>query len=103
MQIGVTYTEPGQQLWLNIEVPDTATVREAIERSPRKDRLAGRASKRFEATLCVVEWEVREAAEDEGERVHGATTFSPQRHRGTEKNGLETKVNKAASIFMFMP
>ena len=33
MQIGVTYSEPGQQLWLNIEVPDTATVREAIERS----------------------------------------------------------------------
>lgn len=33
MQIGVTYSEPGQQLWLNIEVPDSATVREAIERS----------------------------------------------------------------------
>ncbi len=33
MQVGVTYSEPGQQLWLNIEVPDTATVREAIERS----------------------------------------------------------------------
>ena len=33
MQIGVTYSEPGQQLWLNIEVPDTATVRDAIERS----------------------------------------------------------------------
>jgi hypothetical protein len=33
MQIGVTYSEPGQQLWLNIEVPDGATVREAIERS----------------------------------------------------------------------
>ena len=33
MQIGVTYSEPGQQLWLNIEVPDSATVREAVERS----------------------------------------------------------------------
>lgn len=33
MQVGVTYSEPGQQLWLNIEVPDGATVREAIERS----------------------------------------------------------------------
>ena len=33
MQVGVTYSEPGQQLWLNIEVPDSATVREAIERS----------------------------------------------------------------------
>jgi putative ubiquitin-RnfH superfamily antitoxin RatB of RatAB toxin-antitoxin module len=33
MQIGVTYSEPGQQLWLNIEVPESATVREAIERS----------------------------------------------------------------------
>jgi putative ubiquitin-RnfH superfamily antitoxin RatB of RatAB toxin-antitoxin module len=33
MQIGVAYSEPGQQLWLNIEVPDDATVRGAIERS----------------------------------------------------------------------
>ena len=33
MQIGVAYSEPGQQVWLNIEVPDSATVREAIERS----------------------------------------------------------------------
>ena len=33
MQIGVTYSEPGQQLWLNIEVPDSATVREAVQRS----------------------------------------------------------------------
>lgn len=33
MQIGVTYTEPGQQIWLNIEVPEGATAREAIERS----------------------------------------------------------------------
>jgi len=33
MQIGVAYSEPGQQIWLNIEVPDSATVREAIDRS----------------------------------------------------------------------
>ncbi len=33
MQIGVAYSEPGQQIWLNIEVPEGATVAEAIERS----------------------------------------------------------------------
>ena len=33
MQIGVVYSEPGQQFWLNIEVPDGSTVAEAIERS----------------------------------------------------------------------
>ncbi len=33
MQIGVAYSEPGQQIWLNIEVPDESSVREAIERS----------------------------------------------------------------------
>lgn len=33
MQIGVTYSEPGKQIWLNIEVPDESTAREAIERS----------------------------------------------------------------------
>jgi uncharacterized protein len=33
MQIGVTYSEPGQQIWLNIEVPESTTAREAIERS----------------------------------------------------------------------
>ena len=33
MQIGIAYSEPGQQLWLNIEVPDAATVQEAIDRS----------------------------------------------------------------------
>lgn len=33
MQIGVAYSEPGNQIWLNIEVPDEATVREAIDRS----------------------------------------------------------------------
>jgi hypothetical protein len=33
MQIGIAYSEPGQQVWLNIEVPDTTTVQEAIDRS----------------------------------------------------------------------
>jgi len=33
MQIGVAYSEPGQQIWLNIEVPDDSTVKDAIERS----------------------------------------------------------------------
>ncbi|MCE1182232.1 MAG: RnfH family protein [Rhodocyclales bacterium] len=33
MQIGVAYSEPGQQVWLNIEVPDEASAKEAIERS----------------------------------------------------------------------
>jgi hypothetical protein len=33
MQIGVAYSEPGQQIWLNIEVPDESSVKEAIDRS----------------------------------------------------------------------
>jgi hypothetical protein len=33
MLIGVTYSEPAQQFWLNFDVPEGATVREAIERS----------------------------------------------------------------------
>lgn len=33
MQIGVAYSEPGQQIWLNIEVPDESTVSDAIDRS----------------------------------------------------------------------
>jgi len=33
MQIGVAYSEPGQQIWLNIEVPDDSSVKQAIERS----------------------------------------------------------------------
>lgn len=33
MQIGVAYSEPGRQIWLTIEVPDDATVQDAIERS----------------------------------------------------------------------
>jgi len=33
MQIGVAYSESSQQVWLNIEVPDEATVQEAIEKS----------------------------------------------------------------------
>ncbi len=33
MQIGVVYSEPNQQMWLNIEVPDGSTAQDAIERS----------------------------------------------------------------------
>lgn len=33
MQIGVAYSEPAQQLWLRIEVPDETTVQQAIEES----------------------------------------------------------------------
>ena len=33
MQIGVAYSEPGQQVWLNIEVPEESKVQDAIERS----------------------------------------------------------------------
>jgi len=33
MQIGIAYSEPGQQVWMTIEVPDESTAEEAIERS----------------------------------------------------------------------
>jgi putative ubiquitin-RnfH superfamily antitoxin RatB of RatAB toxin-antitoxin module len=33
MQIGVAYSEAGQQIWLTVEVPDSSTVKDAIERS----------------------------------------------------------------------
>ena len=33
MQVGIAYSEPAQQLWLRIEVPDASTVRDAIELS----------------------------------------------------------------------
>lgn len=33
MQVGVAYSEAGQQIWLTIEVPDESTVEEAIRRS----------------------------------------------------------------------
>ena len=33
MQIGVAYSEPAQQLWLRIEVPEETTVQQAIEQS----------------------------------------------------------------------
>ena len=33
MQIGVAYSEHGQQIWMNIDVPEQSTVLEAIERS----------------------------------------------------------------------
>ena len=33
MQVGVAYSEHSQQIWMTIEVPDDATVMDAIERS----------------------------------------------------------------------
>lgn len=33
MQVGIAYIEPGQQIWLNIEVPNEATVQQVIEQS----------------------------------------------------------------------
>lgn len=33
MQVGIAYSEPGQQIWMNIEVPEGATVKDAIEKS----------------------------------------------------------------------
>jgi len=33
MQVGIAYSEPVQQLWLRIEVPDDSTVLNAIELS----------------------------------------------------------------------
>ncbi len=33
MQIGVAYSEHTQQIWMNIEVPEEATVSDAIEKS----------------------------------------------------------------------
>lgn len=33
MQIGVAYSEPTQQIWLTIDVPEEATVSDAIDRS----------------------------------------------------------------------
>ncbi|HTY03214.1 MAG TPA: RnfH family protein [Rhodocyclaceae bacterium] len=33
MQIGVAYSESTQQIWLNIDVPEDATVQQAIEKS----------------------------------------------------------------------
>lgn len=33
MQIGVAYSEHAQQIWMNIEVPEEATVNDAIEKS----------------------------------------------------------------------
>lgn len=33
MQIGIAYSEPGQQLWLTIELPEQSSAQEAIDRS----------------------------------------------------------------------
>ena len=33
MQVSVAYTEPAQQIWLSLDVPESSTVLQAIERS----------------------------------------------------------------------
>ncbi len=33
MQVGIAYSDVGQQVWLNIEVPEETNVQEAIHRS----------------------------------------------------------------------
>lgn len=33
MKVGVVYAKPLKQVWLNVELPDGATVKDAIERS----------------------------------------------------------------------
>ena len=33
MQIGVAYSEPTQQIWMTIDVPEQTTVRDALESS----------------------------------------------------------------------
>lgn len=33
MQISVSYSEPGNQVWLTVEMPDDTTARSAIEKS----------------------------------------------------------------------
>jgi putative ubiquitin-RnfH superfamily antitoxin RatB of RatAB toxin-antitoxin module len=38
MQIGVAYSEPAQQLWLRIEVPEDVTVQAAIAQSGILDK-----------------------------------------------------------------
>ena len=38
MQVSIAYLEPGQPLWLNVNVPEGSTVQVAIERSGILDR-----------------------------------------------------------------
>jgi len=33
MQVGIAYSDPAQQVWLRIEMPEESTVRDAIESS----------------------------------------------------------------------
>jgi len=33
MQVGIAYSEQSQQIWMNIEIPEDATVQDAINRS----------------------------------------------------------------------
>ncbi len=49
MQIGIAYSEPAQQLWLRIEVPEGTSVQEAIEQSGILRKFLG-----IDITTCTV-------------------------------------------------
>lgn len=38
MRVGVAYSEPGSQFWVEIEVPDEATAKDAVQKSGVLDR-----------------------------------------------------------------
>ncbi|EHQ53286.1 protein rnfH [Ectothiorhodospira sp. PHS-1] len=41
MKVGVAYSEPGNQAWLQVELPEGATVQQAIEQSGILKRFPG--------------------------------------------------------------
>ncbi|SEQ20384.1 hypothetical protein SAMN05421693_12011 [Ectothiorhodospira magna] len=41
MKVGVAYSEPGNQAWLRVELPEGATVQQAIEQSGILQRFPG--------------------------------------------------------------
>lgn len=49
MQLGIAYSEPAQQLWLRIEVPEGTSVQEAIEQSGILRKFSG-----IDITTCTV-------------------------------------------------
>jgi putative ubiquitin-RnfH superfamily antitoxin RatB of RatAB toxin-antitoxin module len=49
MQIGIAYSEPAQQLWLRIEVPEETSVQQAIEQSGILRKFSG-----IDVATCTV-------------------------------------------------
>ena len=41
MKVGVAYSEPEKQIWLNVDLPNNATVKDAIEHSGILDMFPG--------------------------------------------------------------